>query len=217
MVGSAAKKKKAQGRGLPGSPEVLKVSRQLAALALAVQDNPLTHRQREELRRAFATAGEALGWSETRASSDDPVAEVAFDVIALANNGVDSLEMELAEERERKLTEIARLLEISAYARELAGNPSTTYPTEIVYSYTARDPFQRLITKTATSTLNDAREALGAAVALEKSIESRSKLTDLMVIDLDERRARLRAMKQRLPDFAHASHDLLGEVIANLS
>ncbi|MEQ1857111.1 MAG: hypothetical protein ABL963_11590 [Longimicrobiales bacterium] len=217
MLGSAAKRKRALGGGLPNSPEILEVCRQLAGLALAVQDNPLTHRQKEELRRALAIAGDALGWSETRASSEDPVTEVTLDVVALASHGVDSLEQELAAERGMKETEISRLEEAATRTRELAENANTVYPAEITYSYTARDPFQRLITKTALSTLNDPREALAAAVALQKSIESRSKLTDLMVIDLDERRARLRAMKQRLPDFARSTRELLGEVIANLS
>ncbi|MBM4184840.1 MAG: hypothetical protein FJ207_11610 [Gemmatimonadetes bacterium] len=193
------------------------MSRQLAGLAVAQQRGPLTHRQREELRRALATAGEALGWSDTRAGSEDPVAAAMLDVIALTNCGVDSLEQELAEERVRKQTEIARLEETVAYARELAGNGRSIYPAEITYSYTARDSFQRLVTKTATSTVSDPSEALGIAVALQKSIESRTKLTDLMVVDLQERRASLRDMKRSVPDFAKFSRELLSEVIANLA
>jgi hypothetical protein len=217
MPSSAVKKSAPKRLELDGSPELLQVSRQLAQLAVAQHENPLSPRQREELRRALATAGEELRWSETRASGDDPVAEVTPDVTALTENGFELLEQDLVEERARKQTEVARLTDVARSTRELAENPNAAYPAEITYSYTVRDPFHRLITKTATSKVSDPREALGAAVSLDKSMEGRTKLTDLMVIDLEERRGRLRAMRRTVPEFVESSRELLAEVIANLS
>ena len=65
--------------------------------------------------------------------------------------------------------------------------------------------------------MSNPHEALGAAESLHKSIESRSKLADLMVLDLDERRGRLHEMARKLPDFVESSRSLLDEVVANLS
>lgn len=199
------------------SPELLKASRQLAVLALAQQDRPLSPREREELRRGLVVAGEALGWSEALATNADPVVEFVHDVTSLAVLGVESLGSDLAQERANKQTEMSRLSDVAAYARELAADPNATYPAEITYSYTVRDPYQGLVTKTAKSTVSNPQEALGAAEALQKSIEGRSKLTDLMVIDLDERRGRLHAMTRKIPDFVKSAQSLLDEVIANLS
>jgi len=199
------------------SPDLLRASRQLATLALAQQDRPLGPREREELRRGLAVAGDALGWSEMLAVDADAAVEFALDVVSLAALGVESLASDLAEERATKEAEVSRLTDIAAYARSLAEDPNATYPVEITYSYTARDPYHGLVTKTARSTVSNPQEALGAAGALQKSIESRGKLTDLMVIDLDQRRGRLDAMTARLPDFVDSSRTLLNEVIANLS
>ena len=65
--------------------------------------------------------------------------------------------------------------------------------------------------------MNDPQEALAAAEAIRRSIDGRTKLTDLMVIDLEQRRERLAAIGHGLPDFVRASRSMLGEVIANLS
>ena len=105
----------------------------------------------------------------------------------------------------------------AAYAQKLAENPKTAYPAEITYCFTIRDPYQRLITKTVTNTVNDPQEALSAAEAIRRSIDGRTKLTDLMVIDLEQRRERLTAIGHSLPDFVRSSRSMLGEVIANLS
>jgi len=199
------------------SPDLLGACRQLAQLALAHQDRPLNPREREELRRGLAAAGDDLGWSDTLAINTDAVVEFALDVMSLTAIGVESLGSDLAEEKALKQTEMSRLSEVAAYARKLAANAKAKYPVEITYSYTVRDPYQGLVTKTATSTVNNAQEALAAAESLEKSIEGRTKLSELMVIDIDERRARLLAMTGRLPDFVKSSRSLLDEVVANLS
>jgi len=202
---------------MASSPELLTASRKLAGLALTQQDRPLSPREREELRRGLAAAGDALGWSNALATDEDPVVEFALDVMSLAALGVESLGSDLAAERAHKQTEVARLAEVAEYARSLAADPNTTYPAEITYCYTVRDPYQRLVTKTAKSTVSNPHEALGAAESLLKSIESRSKLTDLMVVDLEERRGRLHEMTRSIPEFVESSRGLLDEVVATLS
>lgn len=217
MARPAVKRQTGLRKEIASSPELLQVARQLAVLALAQQDGPLSPRQREELRRALAVAGDALGWAETHVGSGDPVADVSPDMLALATKGVESLDDDLAKEWADKQTEVSRLLDAAAYAQKVSENPKTTYPTDITYCYTVRDPYQRLMTKTATNTVNDPQEAMGVAEALRKSIESRTKLTDLMVIDLEQRRERLNAIGRTFPDFVRSARGVLGEVIANLS
>jgi len=198
------------------SPELLRASRQLALLAITQQTRSLNPRETEELRRALTAAGTILEWSNTSASDADLLAEVSQDVASLAALGVDSLISDLAEDSKSKETETSRLGEAVAYARKLAADPKTTYPVDITYSYTARDPFGGLVTKHATNTVTNGDEALGAADSLERSIESRSKLTDLIVVDIAERRDRLQEILRNLPDFAKSSRWLLEEVIASL-
>ena len=217
MPRSGVKRQTGLRKELSGSPELLKVARQLALLALAQQDGPPSPRQREELRRALAIAGDALGWAEASTGNGDSGVDVNADMMTLATKGAESLERDLVEERAKKQKEVAQLLDAAAYAQKLGENPKTTYPADITYCYTIRDPYQRLITKTATNTVNDPQEALGAAEALRRSIEARTKLTDLMVIDLEQRRERLTTIARSLPDFVRSSRGLLVEVIANLS
>jgi hypothetical protein len=168
------------------------------------------------MRRALTTAGGILGWSETSVSDAGPVAEVSHDVLSLTTIGVDSLSSDLAEERAQKQTETSRLSEAAAYTRRLAADPHATYPVEITYSYTTRDPFGAFVTRSATIKVTNEGEALGTAESLDRSIESRSKLADLMVLDLAERRGRLQAVARGLQDFARSSRWLLADVIASL-
>jgi hypothetical protein len=217
MARPAVDRQKRLRKKVESSPELLTVARQLAALTLTHQERPLSPRERESLRRGLASAGDALAWSETLATTPDPVMEFALDVMSLATIGVESLGSDLVEERANKQTEISRLGEVAEYTRRLATDPNATFPAEITYSYTLRDAYQGLVTKIAKSTVSNPQEALGAAEALQKSIEGRSKLTDLMVIDLEERAARLQAMAGRVPDFVKSSQSVLDEVIATLS
>jgi hypothetical protein len=129
---------------------------------------------------------------------------------------LESLSSDLAEERAQKQTETSRLSEAAAYTRRLAGDPDATYPVEITYSYTTRDPYGAFVTRSATTTVSNEGEALGAAASLDRSIESRSKLADLMVLDLAERRSRLQAVARGLTDFARSSRGLVADVIASL-
>lgn len=210
MPGSGVKRRKGPSRDVAGRPELLVVCRQLALLSLAHEGRPLGPRQREELRRALATAGEALGWAETPANAAD-------DVVSLALSGAASLESDLAQEWTNKQTEVSRLGDAATYARKLADDPKTSYPTEVTYSYTVRDPHGQLVTRTTTNTATNPAEALAAAEALRRSIEGRTKLTDQMVIDLEQRRERLKAIERNLPDFVESARDLIREVIANLT
>ena len=123
---------------------------------------------------------------------------------------------DLAEEVARKRTEMSQLRDVATSARKLAEDPDTTYPAEITYSYTVRDPSQGLVTKTETLTVNDAVEALAAAETIERNSTGRAKLTDLMILDLEQKQGRLEVMTRTLSDFLKSSHELLREVIANL-
>ena len=79
-----------------------------------------------------------------------------------------------------------------------------------------RDAFQHLVTKTDTLIVNDAKEATSAADTLERNITGRTKLADLMIIDLQQKQEKVDAMTRTLPDFLESSHEVLGEVMANL-
>ena len=194
------------------------VSRRLAALARAKleQDGRLSVRQREKLRRAFAAAGNALGWNATVASNGEWVVAASKDVLKLAKKGAKSLERDLADELARKRTEVLKLQEVVTYVRELAEDPDATYAAEITYGYTARDASKTLVTRTAVVTVNDPQEAIGAAGVIEKSLPGRGKLADQMIVEIQRKQDQLDATKQTLPAFVESSRQLLGEVIANL-
>jgi hypothetical protein len=213
-----AVKRKTKAESKPErSPVVVEASRQLASLALSHRGRVLSHRQREELRRALSAAAEALDWAAQRASSEDPVEDLQGDLVALAKEGIDDLDRQMEQERAEKQTEASRLQATVRTTRALAQNAKAKYPAEISYSYTVRDSHQQLITRTMTSTVNDAREALAAAESLEKSLEGRTKLADMMVTELEQRRQELRELEQHLPDFVESARDLLREVLHNLS
>jgi hypothetical protein len=203
---------------LARDPEIGAVARRFAELALAQlrQDGALSVRQREQLRRGLATAGEALGWTGRTAASDDPVGEVVGDVLKLAKGGSKAIEKDLAAELVRKKTEIEELVTKAAATRVMAENPKAKYPTEITYSFTARDATGELVTKTDTLAPADPEEAMKAANTIEKNMPSREKLTGLMVIDLKEKQKQLVIMTKQLADFVNSTHDLLRDVIANL-
>jgi hypothetical protein len=210
MPRSGIKRKSGRRKEFTDTPELLEVCRQLAQLALAREDRPAGPRQREELRRALAIAGEGLGWSETPENA-------AEDVMAMAVAGAAALERDLADEWERKQTEVERLGDVAAHARKLSEDAGTVYPVEITYSHTVRDPHGNLVTRVTTNTATNAAEALAAAEALRRSLEGRTKLTDQMIIDLEQRRERLNGIASCLPDFVDSSRDLISEVIANLT
>lgn len=203
---------------LARSPEIQEVGRQLAVLALAQaeQDGLLGVRQGEQLRRALATAGEVLGWTSTAASSSDVVADVSKDVLTMCKAGSKSIASDLAEQLVGKHAEMDQLLTAASVTRALAEDPDTEYPCEVVYSYTVRDAYQGLVTKTETLTVNDVKETNSAADGIERNLTGRTKLRDLMIIDLGQKQVKLDSMTRTLPDFVNSTHELLEQVIFTL-
>ena len=203
---------------LTRAPELDGVCRQLAALALAEleQESPLGVRQGEQLRRALATAGDALDWTATAAHSDDSIAEVSKDFMTMAKGGLRAMGRDLANDLAEKKLEVNRLTATLASATKLAEGPETAYPTEITFSYTVRDAFTELVTKTETVEVTETSEAASAAAALERSMPARTKLADLMIIELQRKQSQIEVMTKALSDFVESSQGLLREVLANL-
>ncbi len=205
-------------RVLPRSAELQDVSRQLAVLALAQvdQEGHLGVRQREQLRRALATAGEALGWAGRVAAIDDAVAEISKDVLTMARGGAKAMAKDLAEELAAKKTEISQIRRAASTVNKLAASKKTTYPVEITYCFTVRDATGDLVTKTETLPMDDAEEALSADTTIEKNPTGRTKLKDLMIADLKQKQKQVEVMTQTLSDFLEYSHDLMRDVLHNL-
>ncbi len=203
---------------LTREPELGPVSRQMASLAFAqlAEDTPLSVRQREQLRRAFATAGDALGWAGAIAHSGDSIATVSTDVMTLAKGGAKAQARDLADELARKRVEVVQLEDAIITVRKLGEAKGTTYPTEFTYCFTARSATRDLITKTDTLVLNDAGEAESATASIEKTLPNRTKLADLMIIDLEQKGAKLEVMTKSLGDFFKSRQELLREVLVNL-
>ena len=200
------------------SPEIQDVSRKVASLALTqmAQEGQLNVRQTEQLRRSMAAAGGVLEWGAPAAHSRDAGGEVSKDVLTIAKNGAKYMAGDLVDEMERKKNEIQVMLDTAQQIRKVGESSKTEYPVEITYNYTARDGSQRYTTKLETLTLNDAEEAEKAANKIEGIIESKTKLADLMLLDLEQKQIRLEEMKRGLPDFVKSSRPLLDEVMANL-
>ncbi len=202
----------------PRSAALHDVSRQLATLALAQvdQEGHLGVRQREQLRRALATAGEALGWAGKVAGRDDGVAEVSKDVLTMAKGGAKSMAKDLAVELTGKKTEMSQLKRAAATATKMAESKKTVYPTEITYTFTVRDATGDLVTKTETLPMENADEAFSAVTTIEKNPTGKLKLKDLMIADLKQKQKQLEVMTNTLSDFIEYSHDLMRDVLHNL-
>jgi len=218
MVRKVVERKPSRRSLLARAPELQEVGRQLATLALAhgEQDGLLGVRQSEQLRRALAKAGDVLCWTGTAASTTAVVVEVSKDVLAMAKSGSKAMERDLAEELAAKEIEMTQLTDKAAAARELAEDPNASYPAEIIYSYTVRDAYQGLVTRTETVTVNDAKETQSAADGVERNLPGRGELRDLMIVDLKQQQVQLDVMTRTLPDFIKSSHDLLEDVISTL-
>ncbi len=199
-------------------PELDGVCRQLAGLALAQleQDSPLGVRQKEQLRRALATAGDALGWTATAAHSEDSLADVSKDFMTMAKGGSRAMGRDLATDLAAKKVEVKQLNATLTSTTKLAEGPDTAFPTEITFSYTVRDAFTELVTKTETVAVTESGEAASAAAALERSMPARTKLADLMITELKRKQSQLEVMTKALSEFIEDSQGLLREVIANL-
>jgi hypothetical protein len=213
---ASPKKKGRQKAVRTNSAELNEVSCQLATLALAKEKNPLNVRQWEQLRRALAIAGDALGWIENVSENGASIAEFSKDMTAMAKNGAKSLGRGLADELAEKKSEIAILNKVIDYARELAEDPDTVYPVDITFAHTIRDAYQEYVTKTETRVANDADEARAAAATVERSLTSWTKLSDAMIVVLKRRQKEMAQVPDSFPDFVASSRGLIGEVVANL-
>ncbi len=201
------------------NPELNETGRRLASLALEQlrQDGSLVIRQREQLRRALATAGEVLEWSIIPGERSDRAAAVKKDMTALAEFGAETLEQDLAQQLKEKKAEIKTLETVTSQLRALADDKDTEYPAEVEYAHTGRDAHRRLVTKTEVLTLKDADEANSAADSIEKKLENYAKLRDEMLEDLKQERRQLGKMREGLGKFVADSNGLVLEVLATLT
>ena len=201
------------------TPELNEAGRIVARLALdkLKQDGTLGVRQREQLRRAFSTAAEALEWDAIPGEKADRVAAATSDVAQLAAAGARALERDLAELLDDKKAEMEQLEEVHKAVQALAADDGTSYPAEVEYSHTARDGLRRLVTKTETLSLASADEATSAAATLEKRLEGFEKLRKQMLEELKEKQRQIGEMQHGLPAFVEASNRLVVEVLATLA
>ncbi len=123
---------------------------------------------------------------------------------------------DLAKELAAKKVEVKQLNNTLASATKLAEAPDTVYPAEITFSYTVRDAFAELVTKTETVVLTETAEAATTAAALARSMPARTKLADLMITELKRKQSQLDVMTKSLSEVIESSQRLLREVIANL-
>ena len=203
---------------MAASPDLKAVSRRFAELALAKleQHGQLNVRQREQLRRGLATAGEELDWAHTAAEEDDPLASIAKVMLRLSRNGARALRKELDEELATKKKETKALQKFAAQLIKMSESKKTEYPLILSYDYTARDASQKYVTKTEELELNEASECVSTAEGMERSAPNREKLTNLMIGELKAKQVRHDEMYAGLPDFVKSSHQLIREVLATL-
>jgi hypothetical protein len=175
------------------------------------QGGRLNLREREKLRRVFASASELFGWATIR---QDPVETASKDLLKLARSGARLLTREFADEVASKKTEMSALKKVERSLHTLAKEADFTDPIEISYLHTGRKPPEGLVTRTETLTLADAAEATEAAHNIEAKQELWDKLRLEMLEDLAERQRQLDEMKRTLPAFVEASDALVRHVIS---
>jgi predicted XRE-type DNA-binding protein len=195
------------------------VSREIAHLAFVKvkQDDWLTVRQEEQLRRALMSLGELLAWEVTSANSDDPIADVSKSTKKMMTNGARAIKRSLANDMAIKKAEITELKKVARSTRKLSENPKTVYPFEITYHRSARDSVQSMFTKTEDVEVNNAEETLALAEAIERQIDHWTTLRDIMIAELKLEQKQLGVMTKNLSEFVKSMHTLLGEVVATLS
>ncbi|MEE3137451.1 MAG: hypothetical protein VX291_05865 [Gemmatimonadota bacterium] len=195
------------------------ISREVAHLAFVKvkQDDWLTVRQQEQLRRALMSLGELLGWAVTAANSDDPIDDVSKSTRKMMTNGARAIKRSLANAMAIKKAEITELKKVARSARKLSDNPKTVYPFEITYHRSARDSVQSMFTKTENIEVNNAEETLTCAEAIERNLDHWTTLRDIMIAELKLEQKQLGVMTKNLSQFVKSMHPLLGEVVATLS
>jgi hypothetical protein len=199
-----------------GNPELTEAARALASLAFDrwLQDGSLGLRQREQLRRALATAGQALGWESMPGTRAERTEAAIQDVARLADVGMNLLDQDLEELLAGKRREIQRIRNVAASVHDLATDSTVSYPTEVEYSHTVRNAGGELVTRISTLTLKDPAAALSAAATLENRLDGLAKLRDQMLEDLRQRRRQIKVMRHGLPGFADSSRRVVGELLA---
>jgi hypothetical protein len=214
----AKSKAPALDRPSPRSAEFRRLGRQVAALALirTSQGGRLNVRQKEELRRALAEAGEVLLWNELTVGVADPVAVVSDELVRVTKSGVRVIEKEVEVELKEKKSEMKRLEVVVAKARKLAESKNPKLPTEISYSHTARAAAQGLVTKTETVTITAADEAGSCADQIEKSLNRWESLRDQMVDELQRKQAQIEIVQGNVPEFVKSQVRMIKEVMAVL-
>jgi hypothetical protein len=200
------------------SLEIKRVSREIAELSLAEQeqDGLLNVRQKERLRRAIATAGEELGWGDIETKSGDPLPVIHKAMLRMAKNGAKAMAKDLDEHLTAKKKETRTLEKMKESLRKRGEDPKTEFPIIETYNFSARDASQLYVTKTENLELNEASEAISAADGMERSTNSRAKLTDLMILDLKHKQVRQALMTKNLSEFVEAAHPVIRAVLHTL-
>ncbi len=213
---SSTKKKKLTREVNTRSPEARETARKLGCLALSwtLQKQRLLVREREELRRAVASAADFMGWRLI--VDDDPVEVARKDILKLSRSGARVLTKELADETAEKKAEITQLKKSIRALQKMATEEAFEEPVEFNYDHTARKPSQGLVTKTETLELTTPTEAGDAANAIENKLETWGKLREEMLIVLKGRDEDLDEMKSSLAAFAKDSEPLIRHVLATL-
>ncbi len=197
------------------SPEAEPLACQLASIALVrmQQDGRLSVRQREGLRRAYASAAGLFGWVALEADAEGPIETATKDLMTLAERGTRLLDGELAAELAEKKSETSRLKQVAKTVGKLAEQDDFADPVEVPYSHTAKEGSQRWVTKVTTLTLTSAVEAEEAVRSLEKNMDGWEKLRVEMVSELEARKRELAEMRKTLPSLLQSSRRLLSEVL----
>jgi len=213
-----AKKSKKSSKVSVRSAEVLPIARDLGTLALArvKQEGQISIRQREQLRRAFAAAGDALGWSTMMVSHKDPVEKASKDLLKLAQRGTESLIDDMEASQAAKKTEVTEIKKVAKSLFKMAKADNFTEAVDVDYIHTARDGSQGYLTKTITATISNAKEAQDLGESLEKKLEGWEKLREQMQNSLKEKRKTLDDVKASLPAYIETSRGLLKEVFLTI-
>ena len=195
------------------------ISREVAHLAFmkVKQEDWLSVRQQEQLRRALMSLGELLGWAVTSANSEDPIADISKSTRKIMANGARAIKRSLANDMAIKKAEIRELKKAARSIRKLSESPKTVYPLQITYCRSARDSVQSMFTKTEEIETDDAEATLKCAEAIERNIEHWTTLRDIMIAEIKLEQKQLGTMTKGLSEFVKSMHPLLGEVVATLS
>jgi len=173
----------------------------------------LSVRRREQVRRALAEAGEALGWPRVAALRDDSVDVAARDVKKILRRGVRSLKRKASRQLAEKEAEGQRLEEVLETIRSLGEDPDLEYPTVITYTRTAKDPVRGFATRSETLEIGDAEEAKKAAEKMERSLPRWAKHREHMIENLRRRRQSLDEASRQLGDVVESWRGLFQEVL----